>query len=300
MSAALLNKKELLKIRASCFAKVRTFFATRSVMEVDCPVLESFATIDAHIDPLKAENGFLHTSPEYGMKKLLALGCGDIYQLSHVFRREEKSPLHSIEFSMLEWYRLNLSFEELIDEACELIQELIPGITFERLTYRSAFEKHLCSLDASIEEFRSYLDGLSEEVMQERSALIDLCFAKHVEPHLPEGAVITDFPAKTAALAKVTTNAEGELVAKRFEIYVRGVEVANGYDELQESCELRRRFECANQERLACGKEGFAIDESLLEAVEEMPACVGVAVGFDRLVMLATGASQISDIQALI
>ena len=298
MSAAAISKKELLKSRASCFSKVRAFFAGRSVMEVDCLALESFATIDAHIDPLQAENGFLHTSPEYGMKKLLAEGCGDIYQHSHVFRREEKSPLHSVEFSMLEWYRLKLSFEELIDETCELIQELIPNLSFKRLTYREAFEKHLCSLDAPIEELRSYLDGLSEEMLEDSSALIDLCFAEHVEPNLPEAAVITDFPAKTAALAKVAENSEGELVARRFEIYLRGIEVANGYDELQDSRELRRRFESANRERLTCGKKSYAIDEELLEAIEKMPPCVGVAVGFDRLVMLATGLSRVSDIQA--
>lgn len=297
MSAALESKRSLLAFRSALMQKVRTFFHERSVLEVDCPALEPCATIDLFIDPLQAEGGFLHTSPEYGMKKLLAHGSGDIYQLSHVFRKEEKSPLHTVEFSMLEWYRTELSFDELIVETCALIETLVPGLTFEQITYAEAFERYCCPLEASNEELSAKLTGLSPDIASDRSALIDLCFAKYVEPNL-ESAVIRDFPPKTAALAKVALNAKGDRVALRFEIYVRGVEVANGYDELQDPLELRARFEQTNLERKALGKPMFAIDENLLTAIEAMPACVGVAVGFDRLVMLAANAPSVSSIQA--
>lgn len=293
MSVALESRSRI-AFRSHLMQTTRAFFQERGVLEVDCPALNPFATIDCFIDPVPAEGGYLHTSPEYGMKKLLAAGSGDIYQLSHVFRREEKSPLHTVEFSMLEWYRTALSFEALIDETCELIEALVPHLTFERLTYAEAFARAGYPLDQPIK-----LPNLSPSIAKDHAALTDLCFAECVEPSLPEGCVLTDFPAKSAALAKVAKNAKGELVAKRFEIYVRGIEVANGYDELQDSSELRARFEKANCERAAANKASFPIDEDLLAAIEAMPPCVGVAVGFDRLVMLAANAPSINAIQSV-
>lgn len=299
MSAASASKlRSRLEKRAEALSRVRAFFNERNVLEVDCPALERCAAIDAHIDPIHAGSGYLHTSPEYGMKKLLAEGSGDIYQLSHVFRREETGALHTEEFTMLEWYRTSLSFGGLIEETCALISTLVPGLSFEEMSYQAAFERYVCPIDAPSNELLKHLNNLSPEIAADRSALIDLCFSEQVEPNLPRGCIITEFPKETAALACMTTNATGMQVAERFEVYINGVEIANGYNELRDSRELRERFERANEERSKLGKASYPLDEALLRAIETMPPCVGVALGFDRLLMLALGAESVSSVQA--
>ena len=247
--------------RGRLLRAVRDFFWERNVCEVDTPLLSPYAPIDRHIDVMSVDGTFyLHTSPEYAMKKLLCRGSGDIYQLSHVFRKGERGRLHLPEFTMLEWYRLAFPFDSMVAETLELIELIIGKRPWQRLTYDEAMER--------------FAGG---------NVFSELVWADLVEPHLT-AHVVTHFPADQAALAKTE---EGR--ALRFEIYVDGIELANGYDELADSGELRRRFEEANRPELP-------IDEELLALLDDLPDCCGVAVGFDRLIMLSIGAASIAEV----
>ena len=245
--------------RAAALRLVREFFHARNVMEVDTPVLSPYAPIDRHIDVMQVGDHYLHTSPEYAMKKLLCKGVGDIYQLSHVFRKGESGHLHSPEFMMLEWYRLGFTFDQMIAETVELIESIIGKRSWRRMTY-----------DEALDQFAT------------GSGPKELTWSDTVEPNLT-AAIVTHFPASEAALAKT----DGEY-ALRFEVYVDGIELANGYDELANEAELRRRFEKANVNNLP-------MDEELLSLLDDLPDCCGVAVGFDRLMMLRSGADSVNE-----
>ncbi|MCC5831550.1 MAG: hypothetical protein JJU12_00705 [Chlamydiales bacterium] len=267
MSLALTSRLAVLRDRAAMLAAARTFFKERGLVEVDVPVLSMRASIDPHIDLIEAacleKKAFLHSSPEYGMKRLLAEGIGDIYQISHVFRKDERGELHNPEFTMVEWYRCALSFEEMIEETLAFISLFLPSsCSFQRIGYREAFLRYV---------------GHYPESLEERDRL----FAFEIEPEL-HAAVIFAFPPEQAALSRVEKG-----VARRFEVYYKGVELANGYHELADAEEQRRRFERNNRQRLLLGKETYPIDTLFLEALDEgMPDCCGVAVGFDRLMMV--------------
>lgn len=260
-----------LQERASQFAKVRQFFEKRGVMEVDVPLLTRQAPVDVHIDLVKAEAlghaAYLHSSPEYGMKKLLAEGSGDIYQLGHVFRDFEKGERHAVEFTMVEWYRVGFTLQELMEEVFEFLQLFIEIDAYECVSYDSVWRGH------------------TEE-----------SFAFEVEPTLGRGKAtfIVDYPPSEAALACV--NEKG--TAERFELFVNGIELANGYHELADSVEQKKRLIEANQERLSLAKEAYPLDEAFLDSLETLPDCCGVAVGFDRLMMLKHQTSNIDDILA--
>jgi len=296
---------DLLRDRAKMLGSVRAFFAEKGVLEVDTPILSKAAPVDAYIDVMRVEMGggkigYLHTSPEYGLKKLLSRGSGDIYQLGHVFRAEEESPLHSPEFTMLEWYRIGMPYIDFIEETLDLLRLFLGDLPSEILTYREALIK-FADVDLSTEEdlYSSAIKrgiNVSEDAkMWDRDALLTLLFSHLVEPELGKGilSVITDYPASQAALAK-TAVIDGIEVAMRFEIYYRGIELANGFDELTNAIEQRSRFEIENQKRIELGKEALPIDEEFLEALERgIPECCGVAVGFDRLMMLRNDQDQI-------
>jgi lysyl-tRNA synthetase class 2 len=281
MSLALTNRAlcAILKDRASQLAKARSFFAQKEVLEVDVPILSYASSIDLHIDVIEVaccgKKGYLHTSPEYGMKRLLAEGIGDIYQISHVFRDNEQGVRHTVEFVMVEWYRIAFTFQEMIRETVNFIELFLKlPQQIETLTYRDAFIHFAGHYPPSIEEQ-------------------DRVFAFEVEPHLGEGhlTVISDFPPGKAALAAL--NSHG--VAMRFEIYYQGVELANGYHELINPQEQRHRLKISNQQREKQGKTKLPIDEEFIEALEKgLPDCCGVAVGFDRLMMLR---HQLEDIR---
>ncbi len=297
-----------LVFRSEALSKVRSFFYNRGLIEVDCPALENHASVDLYIEPIETECGYLHTSPEYGMKKLLALGAPDIFQLSHVFRREEKGTRHRPEFTMLEWYRKTLTLDELIQECLDLIAIFVPNITYERLSWKEAFTRYL-GIDPfkiSKEEFLPCLESLtlSQAILDSSlDTLLDLAFSELIEPKFPPGMVIQGFPARSAALAKIGKDSAGNLVALRFEIYVKGCEVANGYDELGANSgsgnELKKRFEQTLINREKENLRTFSLDEQLFAALDKMPECVGVAMGFDRLLMLAIGATDIQDVLPL-
>lgn len=306
---ALLEERQLstLRDRAQMLAEARRFFAERGVMEVDCPILGRSASVDENIDLLSTRFGgrerlFLHSSPEYGMKRLLARGVGDIYQLSHVFRDGERGSRHRPEFSMAEWYRCGFSFQEMIDETVLFASLFQSKGEVCQLTYRAALQE-FAGVDpytASLGELRAAMEenGIGVGEIESRDELLNLIVGCLVEPQLTGDCwwVVTHFPASQAALA-ATVEMEGALVAERFELYADGLELANGYHELAEPEEQRSRLEAANRHRIAHGKEALPIDESLIEALRKgLPDCCGVAVGFDRLMMLRWGTSSIHTI----
>ena len=285
MSHASKNK---LLARAEAFQKVRAFFLKRGVMEVDTPILSPYAPIDAHIDIFSVDGRFLHSCPEYAMKKLLADGVGDIYQLGHVFRKGEEGPLHTPEFTMIEWYRCGATFESFLQENVELCHLFLGEVPHEILSYREAFEKHLgLPHDAPPAELRAAAQKQGVEVSDDPD-LLNLLWGCCIEPKLGQGclSVVTHYPKEQAALAR-TTWVDGEEVSERFELYFQGIELGNGYHELDDPIEQRRRLEKANQERKALGKETFAIDPDFIAALEKgLPDCYGIALGFDRLLKL--------------
>jgi elongation factor P--(R)-beta-lysine ligase len=279
MSHALTNKLDILKDRAAMFAKARDFFAKKGVLEVDVPMLSLSAPIDLYIDIIEAtcchKKAFLHSSPEYGMKRLLSEGIGDIYQISHVFRDHERGSRHSPEFTMAEWYRIGFSFEEMIQETINFIRLFLNEASqmIERMTYHEAFSRYI---------------GYYPQSSEERDSL----YAFEVEPHFGNHGltVITHFPSEQAALARLGPHG----FAERFEIYFQAMELANGYHELTDSMEQRKRLIQANEAREKHGKTKLPVDEEFVAALEKgVPDCCGVAVGFDRLIMLR---NQLEDI----
>jgi elongation factor P--(R)-beta-lysine ligase len=305
-----LNMMTVLQDRAFMMAQARAFFAARNVVEVDCPILTRGASVDSHIDLLPAcyagcETRYMHSSPEFGMKRLLADGMGDIYQLSHVFRDGESSSKHNPEFMMAEWYRLGMSFETLIEETLDFVRLFLGPLPGQIITYREAFIKYagFDYVHATIPFLLQYLHkrdihpyaGIENEG---KDAHLNIILGAFIEPHLGNGelSVLSHYPSTQAALAQTRWHGD-EQVAERFEIYYNGLELANGYHELTNASEQRKRFEEANRARKSLKKNELPIDEAFLAALEKgMPDCCGVAVGFDRLMMLRHGTSQIGDV----
>lgn len=296
--------------RAKDLCLARHFFATRSIIEVDCPLMAKSACIDLHIDLLKVTSSkqhiyYLHSSPEYFMKRLLADYDHDIYQLFHVFRDEEVGPIHNVEFMMAEWYRRNFSLDEMIEETIEFIQNFLYTAEAIYLTYREAIYQyaHIDYVKASSQDLYECLikhDIIPyDHIMQEgKDALLNLIMGTLVEPKLKTLplVIIKHFPASQAALAKKRW-IDDEEIGLRFEIYSRGIELANGYEELLDAKEQRERLEKANEERAFHQKEKLPIDEHFIKALQKgLPSMSGVAVGFDRLLMLKYNKTCLKDI----
>jgi len=305
-----LNKIEALQDRAQMLASSRSFFEKRGVIEVDCPFLSSGAPVDPYIDLITAACAqgplrYLHSSPEYAMKRLLAMGMGDIYQLCHVFRDDEYGRLHNPEFTMTEWYRLGIEYKTMITETLEYVELFLGPKQAEWISYREAFLQyaHVDYLKATEEELIDCLRNHQVEpypqlLREGRDAILNVILAIVVEPGLREKGlcVLLDYPASQAALAKICKKND-ELVAERFEIFFQGIELANGYHELTDAIEQRRRLNEANIKRQNEGRSILPIDEFFLKALEQgIPDCCGVAVGFDRLLMLRQKAPSLSDI----
>jgi lysyl-tRNA synthetase class 2 len=312
---------EVLKLRARLLARTRAFFSARDVLEVETPALSAAATTDPalasfatrYTGPLfpRGQTLYLHTSPEFPMKRLLAAGSGSIYQICKVFRDGEAGRRHNPEFTLLEWYRVGFDHHRLMDETGELVMELLaPSLSLqppERLTYREAFQRHagLDPFAASHHEFgqaaRMHGISVSPELVSETDPdpWCDLLLTHVVEPKLGQGRLtfIYDYPVSQAALARIQPG--NSPVAARFELYLNGIELANGFHELANADEQRKRFEQQRQTRAAEGLPAVPVDERLLAALAHgLPDCAGVALGFDRLVMLASGACTIDDVLA--
>jgi len=280
-----------LKVRAQMLAEVRTFFASRGVLEVDTPILSKAAPIAIQIEVMavhfaNGEKGFLHTSPEYAMKRLLADHPIDIYQLSHVFREGEIGALHHPEFTMVEWYRMGFDLDDLLQETIELIELFIGPQDVSVYTYRELFMKY-CNLDPF--EVTAQ-EGWSADTW------LDYKMSFEIQPQMKGLMVVRSFPASQASLARLKQEGP-HLVAERFEIYYNGLELANGFYELTDPIEQRARFENDLKERHEMKKPNLPIDEEFLKALEKgLPECSGVAVGFDRLLMLQQNASSIKEV----
>jgi lysyl-tRNA synthetase class 2 len=282
------NIQSRVKLRASFLAKARAFFAERGVTEVDPSALVKHPPNDAHIDCFAVDGGgYLHTSPEYAMKRLLAAGSGDIFYLGHVFRKEEQGPIHLPEFTMAEWYRIGISFPQMIDETADFLRLFLGRLHLEHITYRTAFEKYV-GIDyssISLTELQKLTDS-----QWPRETCLHYLLAHKIEPFLGQGhlSALIDYPPTEAALA-CTLEKNGEEVAERFEIYYQGIELCNGYHELNNADEIRRRFEAYNKGR----QTPYPLDEEFLAALPHLPDCCGVALGFDRALMLHQGLKDI-------
>lgn len=289
---SLASKNSALSARAQALKMVRTFFEERHVVEVDTPLLSNFASIDTHIDLFKVDGGYLHSSPEYGMKKLLANGSGDIYQLGHVFRKDEIGPLHAPEFTMIEWYRVETTLDAFLEENLNLVRLFVGERASEILPYKETFQREVgLSCDAPPLELMERGKVLGFEFHSEND-IINLLWGCVVEPMLGNKkiTVITDFPKEQAALAQIKNG-----VAERFELYFNGIELGNGYHELTDPIEQKERLKRSNNERVLLGKEALPLDPEFIKALERgLPDCYGIALGFDRLLMLKEGHSKIT------
>jgi len=313
--------REALRLRAELLATVRRFFAERDVLEVDTPILSHATTIDPNIESLHTRytgpdaatgvNLFLHTSPEFPMKRLLAAGSGSIYQVCHVFRDGENGRLHNPEFTMLEFYRVGFDHLGLLQETLALLttvlaphRRLSPA---ETLSYAEAFSRYAQIPDvhrADIGALRAAAIGLGLDAdmvarADTQDILRDLLLTHVVEKKLGIGRLtaIYDYPVSQAALARIR---QGEpAVAERFEIYLDSVELANGFHELADAAEQRRRFAHDQATRRAQNRTAGVVDERLLGALAAgLPDCAGAAVGFDRVVMLAAGETELARVLA--
>ena len=298
--------RETLERRAQMLTAARAFFADRRVLEVDTPMLVNAPVTDVHIHSAQvtlsnAQPCFLHTSPEYGMKRLLAAGSGDIFQICHVVRGYERGRIHNSEFTLIEWYRTGFSLSQLMSEVGELVRALLgKPLGSESLTYREAFLRHL-QLDpftASEGQLMEAAQGLDPgATARDRDLLLDFLMATRVGPHLGENTLtfVHGYPASQAALARLDPS--DPRAALRFELYSDGVELANGFHELASAEEQRTRFENDQVERRRRGLPSYPLDERLLAALEAgLPDCAGVALGFDRLLMLAVNADSIDEV----
>lgn len=301
-----------LRRRAQIIAGIRRFFAERDVLEVDTPTLSAAAVSDPHLFPFAAEyvpegggraqTLYLHTSPEYPMKRLLAAGSGCIWQLCRVYRNGESGSRHNPEFSMLEWYRLGFDHHQLMDEVDELVDAVLGCGRSRRVTYAALFAEHLgvdihgCE-DAELARLgREHCDFRGE---LDRDGWLNLLFSHCIEPRLLRPTMVSAFPASQAALARVVEGDDRVPSAARFELFIQGMELANGYFELTDAAEQLRRFESDQQLREGFGRAALPIDRRLVSALQQgLPECAGVALGVDRLVMLALNASHIDEVIA--
>lgn len=291
-------------------ASIRAFFAERGVMEVETPALSRAGATDLQLEPvtararsLGAERLYLSTSPELAMKRMLAGGCGDIYQISRVFRDGELGRWHQPEFTLLEWYRVGWSEEELMNEVEALLERVVeahrPLASTVRMSYRDAFVEYL-DVDVFGDPVRleERLTAMGVDVPTGLGdvGLMDLAFGLVIAPRLDPDAItfVYDFPESQAALARIKQT--DPPVAARFEAFLGGLELANGFHELTDETEQRSRFERDREYRRNTGRHVPPLDEAFLAALANgLPSCAGVAVGLDRLVAAAAGLGSLAD-----
>ena len=294
--------------RQTLLSKVRAFFESRGVLEVETPVLSAAGGTDPQLDYFEVEGKrFMMTSPEFHMKRLLAAGFGDIFQITKSFRKDEFGAHHNNEFSMVEWYRVGMPQEKLMDEVEALVSEIIgKPINARRTRWIDAFKNYagVNPLTASGEEFAAACTAREIPLPAEGTAMSredwwDYLMVFAVEPELAKNGpeFILDYPQSQAALAQTYVGEDGYTWARRFELFVDQVELCNGYTELTDAKEQRRRFDADLEIRRGMNKPLPPIDEHFLAALESgMPACSGVALGLDRLFMLAMNKKEIKDV----
>lgn len=272
-----MNLAERLRLRAQALEAIRGFFAARDVVEVQTPVLAPATVTDPDVESIAVPGyGFLQTSPEYQMKRLLSAGAPSIYQLGPVFRHEERGRLHNPEFTMLEWYRLGFDDQQLMQEVAELVAQVLGPDAVQTVTYQQL------------------VGDLSGRGDVQRGEL-DLRFAEACEKLQPGRFFVVDYPADQAALARLRP--DNPSVAARFELVIDGIEIANGYWELLDPTEHERRFAADRARRKALGRTDVEPDQPFLTALRRgLPNCAGVALGVDRLLMLAQNADRLDEV----
>ena len=278
----------------------------RAILEVDTPILSHYSITDPYIQGLSAcsehnKSLYLHTSPEFCMKRLLAAGSGSIYQITHVFRDEEAGKRHTTEFTMLEWYRVEFDYHQLMAELGDFLNVI--GLAFpDKMTYAEAFDQKLKinPHTADIEQLRHIAQENGWETgTNDRHELLDFVFSSVVLRQLDteKPLIIHDYPVCMAALATIKSGSQP--VSERFELFINGMEIANGFNELTDASEQHARFEQDLEKRRATGKETAPIDEYFLAALDEgLPKCAGVAIGLDRLLMVLTKREHIHEVNA--
>ncbi len=300
---------EVLQQRSELLRRLREFFHERGFAEVETPLMASEVIPELHIEPIITEGGaFLQASPELHMKRLLAAGARAIYQVTRSFRAGERGRLHNPVFTIVEWYRVGDDLQAGMDLLDELVTTLIGTPPAKRSTYAEVFQRiaGVCPHTSTNEQLAAAAESAGIAVPDgmnraDRDEWLNLLLAALVEPRLgrEQPEIVYHYPASQASLAKVVAIDSGYDVAERFELYYRGIELANGFHELTDAVELRRRFESVNAARLADRRRSLPIPERLLTALEQgVPTCSGCALGFDRLVMLATGAQSLDDVVA--
>ncbi len=309
---------EVLHLRARLLRCIRRFFEDRKFLEVETPLLSADTVIDRHLDPIpvtlfadprQMANGpqrWLQTSPEFAMKRLLAAGAPSIYQITRSFRGGEVGRLHNPEFTIVEWYGIGHDMQQGMQLLSDLAEWLFQAGAAERISYGSAFERWL-GIDphhadgsqlAEVAEIHGIAAPASLRA-EDRDGWLDLLLVDGIEPHLgiESPVILYDYPASQSALARV--RGDRTPTAERFELYFRGIELANGYHELTDPDQLRCRNQQINRMRQADGKPMLPESSRLLAAMQHgLPACTGVALGFDRSVMLACGAKELSEVIA--
>lgn len=306
--------------RATLLRRIREYFFQHQVTETEPPLLSSAATTDPHIasfwtqfNPRNSDSKevYLHTSPEFAMKRLLAAGSGDIYYLGRVFRNEEYGRHHNPEFTMLEWYRCGMNDQQLMDDISKLLATVCDKYEeVQRVSYHALFKQHFDidphtvttdTLSALVKtHIDKHLEGLSD------NDLLDLLFTHKITPSLKindnsklSGVFVYDYPVSMAALARIKKNDQGQKVAARFELFINGIELANGYNELTDATEQQQRFLQDQQQRQATQLPVYPYDNNLVEALNHgLPDCAGVALGIDRLHMLLSNATAIQNVIA--
>ncbi|GAB1268008.1 elongation factor P--(R)-beta-lysine ligase [Aurantivibrio infirmus] len=291
--------------RDQLYKDIRRFFARRNYLEVETPILGIGGTTDPHIQSFRTEfqdtQYYLQTSPEFFMKRLLAAGSGPIFALTKAFRQEEVGRFHNPEFTLLEWYMPGFDDHRLMEEVGEFLVSML-GLSCSFISYREIFQKvlgvdpHLAGLVDLKSLAKKHLDCDWQD--EDRNTWLDALFSHVIQPGLTDGIIfVFDYPASQAALAKITTAENGIKVARRFEVFVNGVELANGYWELTDAKEQEQRFHNDQQKRKELGLAEINSDDQLIQALASgLPDCAGVALGVDRLLMLKTNSPHIKDV----
>jgi lysyl-tRNA synthetase class 2 len=296
------SRIEILQKRAAILEKCRSFFSHNKIIEVDCPLLVSYPNLDNHIESFSLSmkpKRYLITSPEYAMKRLLSEGMEAIYQISHVFRKKEIGSMHNPEFTLIEWYEKNISYKKFHKHVLELIHVFFKPKKIVLLTYEEAFLKwtKINPFKTSCAEIKKYLKNenifLSKSILKEKNidVFLDIILSSIIQPKMEKEVLyrIDSYPASQAALAQIQEY-NGHPIAERFEYFYNGIELGNGYHELANAKEQKERFEKTK-------KSSYAIDTRFLEALEKgIGNCYGIALGFDRLLMIHLNKTNIKEI----
>ncbi len=304
-----------LELRARLLATTRQFFDSRAFIEVETPILSAEIVVDRHLEPFWTDLDagplsrrlYLQTSPEFAMKRIVAAGATAIYQITRAFRQGEIGSRHNPEFTIVEWYRVGDNYNAGMTLLSDLCDALLGLGSADRVTYRAAFVEHV-GIDPLVADIPTLIAATARHGLtppesfprDDRDVWLDFLLTELVEPRLgcERPAILHDYPPSQAALAQVR-HTDGAPVAERCELYVRGIELANGYHELLDSDVLRERNRVNNQLRRADGHATLPEESRLLAAMEHgLPPCMGVALGFDRIVMLAAGTNSIRDVIA--